>query len=63
MQQNVAVDQGLLCLPLIQQFLNTSIGSEMNFVSNFLTNMERIHCVQALRVNTVMLTHKTSMFA
>ena len=31
MPQNVASDQGLHCLPLIQQFLGTSAGSKIDF--------------------------------
>ena len=33
MQQNVASDQGLHCLPISQQFLYTSTGSKMNLLT------------------------------
>ena len=38
-EKNAASDQGLHCLPVIDQFSDTSAGS--NFCSNFRTSMVR----------------------
>ena len=50
--QNAASHQGLHCLPLIQQFLDTNC-----ICSNFRTSTVRSWAVQILRVNTVLLSN------
>ena len=52
MLQNAASHQGLHCLPLIQQFLDTTSGSKCT-CSNSRTSMVQSWGVQILKVNTV----------
>ena len=53
MPQNVASDQGLHCLPLIQQFLYGSIGRQTELFKFFFTSMFRSYGVPIFRVFTV----------